>query len=74
MKLKRFNSNHLKMIAIMAMTIDHIADIIYPSFPANPVAIGMHIIGNKFEEAEMYRLGSFIEDKLNLDLNPKGGK
>ena len=45
MKLKRFNSNHLKTIAIVAMTIDHIADIIYPSFPANPVAIGMHIIG-----------------------------
>lgn len=45
MKLKRFNANHLKIIAIAAMTIDHIADIIYPSFPANPVAIVMHMIG-----------------------------
>ena len=43
-------------------------------FDKNHMPIGMHIIGNKFEEAEMYRLGSFIEDKLNLDLNPKGGK
>ena len=43
-------------------------------FDKNHMPIGMHIIGNKFEEAEMYRLGSFIESKLNLDLNPKGGK
>ena len=45
MKSKKLNANHLKMIAIVAMTIDHIADIIYPSFPANPVAIVMHMIG-----------------------------
>ena len=43
-------------------------------FDKNHMPIGMHIIGNKFEEAEMYRLGSFIEKKLDLDLNPKGGK
>ena len=43
-------------------------------FDKNHMPIGMHIIGNKFEEAEMYRLGSFIEEKLDLDLNPKGGK
>ena len=41
----KLNANHLKIVAITAMTIDHIADIIYPSFPANPVAIGMHMIG-----------------------------
>ena len=27
------------------MTIDHIADILYPGFPAEPIAIGMHVIG-----------------------------
>ena len=43
-------------------------------FDKNHMPIGMHIIGNKFEEAEMYRLGSFIESKLDLDLNPKGEK
>ncbi len=32
------------MIAIMAMTIDHFADLIYPGFPANLVAIFPHII------------------------------
>lgn len=42
---KRLNSNHLKIIAIIAMTIDHIADLIYPSFPAQPVPIALHIIG-----------------------------
>ena len=33
------------MIAIIAMTIDHFADLIYPGFPANPVAIFLHIVG-----------------------------
>ena len=41
----KLNSNHLKLIAIIAMTIDHIADILYPGFPAEPIAIGMHVIG-----------------------------
>lgn len=42
---RKLNSNHLKMIAIIAMTIDHFADLIYPGFPANPVAIFLHIVG-----------------------------
>ena len=33
------------MIAIIAMTIDHFEDLIYPGFPANPVAIFLHIVG-----------------------------
>ena len=36
--------------------------------------IGMHIIGNDFEEAKMYQLASFIEKKLNLNLTPGGDK
>ena len=36
--------------------------------------IGMHIIGNDFDEAQMYQLASFIENKLNLDLVPGGEK
>lgn len=27
--MKKLNSNHLKLISIIAMTIDHIADLIY---------------------------------------------
>lgn len=34
--------------------------------------IGMHIIGNYFEEDKIYQLASCIEKELNLDLNPKG--
>lgn len=33
--------------------------------------IGMQIIGNSFEEAKIYKLGSFIESKLNLELPRK---
>ena len=43
--MKKLNANHLKLIAIIAMTIDHFTDLIYPGFPANPIAIGLHIIG-----------------------------
>lgn len=32
----RLNANHLKLIAIIAMTIDHACDLIYPGFPAEP--------------------------------------
>ena len=42
---QHLNANHLKMIAILAMTVDHIADLIYPGFPAVPAALGMHIVG-----------------------------
>ena len=46
MKLQpRLNANHLKLIAIIAMTIDHICDLVYPGFPAEPGAIGLHIVG-----------------------------
>ena len=42
---RKLNSNHLKMIAIIAMTIDHAADLLFPGFQANPVAVILHIIG-----------------------------
>ena len=41
----RLNANHLKLIAIIAMTIDHVSDLIYPGFPAEPAAMAIHIIG-----------------------------
>lgn len=40
----------------------------------NNLPIGMQIIGNKYEEKEIYRLADFIEKELKLDLNPKGDK
>lgn len=42
---KGLNANHLKMIAIIAMTVDHAADLIFPGFLNHPVAIGLHVIG-----------------------------
>ena len=41
----RLNANHLKLIAILAMTIDHVSDLVYPGFPAEPGAVAFHIIG-----------------------------
>lgn len=41
-------------------------------FSNDHLPIGMQIIGSSFEEAKIYQLASFIESKLNLDLNPKG--
>lgn len=43
-------------------------------FNKDNMPIGMQIIGDEFEEAKIYQLASVLEDKLNLDLNPKGGK
>lgn len=43
-------------------------------FSKEGMPIGMHIIGNYFEEAKMYQLASYIEKKLNLDLRPGGAK
>lgn len=44
-KNKILNANHIKLIAIIAMTIDHASDLIFPGFPIEPVAIGLHLIG-----------------------------
>jgi len=43
--MKKLNSNHLKIIAIIAMTIDHIADLLYPNMQNNIIPIILHIIG-----------------------------
>ena len=46
MKLRpRWNANQVKLIAIIAMTIDHVSDLIYPGFPAEPGAMILHISG-----------------------------
>ena len=43
--MKKLNSNHLKLIAITAMTIDHIAWISFPGFQTKWYVIMLHIIG-----------------------------
>lgn len=41
----RLNTNHLKLIAIIAMTVDHVTDLFYPGFPVEPTPIVLHMIG-----------------------------
>ena len=43
-------------------------------FDKDHMPIGMHIIGDDFCEAKMYKLASYIEKELDLDLNPLGGE
>lgn len=42
---KILNSNIIKMIAITAMTIDHIAWAVYPGYPKETLPVIMHMIG-----------------------------
>jgi hypothetical protein len=42
---KGLNSNHLKLIAIAAMTIDHLTWTLMPGFDQRPLAIFLHCIG-----------------------------
>ena len=44
-EVRKLSSNAIKLIAILAMTIDHVAWLIFPSLSREPVAIVMHIIG-----------------------------
>ena len=45
MKTKGFNSNQLKIIALTAMTIDHMASVIWPNNPTDWWIILLYIIG-----------------------------
>ena len=41
-------------------------------FSSSKLPIGMQIIANRFDEASIYKLASYIEDKLKLNLDPRG--
>ena len=42
---KMLNSNAIKMIAIIAMTIDHIAWLVFPGYPKEPLPLLLHMVG-----------------------------
>lgn len=42
---KSWNANTIKVIAILAMTIDHIAWLLFPGYPKEPFPLLMHILG-----------------------------
>ena len=44
---KQYNSNYLKFIAIIAMTIDHATDLLYPGFPMEAIPLALHFIGRR---------------------------
>lgn len=44
-RIKKLDSNMLKFIAIVAMTIDHIAWAVFPGYPDDALPIVLHIIG-----------------------------
>lgn len=44
-RFKRLDANTLKLIAIFAMTIDHIAWLVFSGYPKQALPIAMHIIG-----------------------------
>lgn len=41
-------------------------------FSKDKLPIGMQIIGNSFDEVNVYKLAYFIEQELKLNLNPRG--
>lgn len=45
MSTEKLNSNFIKTIAILAMTIDHLAWLLFPGFSTHPIAILMHLFG-----------------------------
>ncbi|SFG74282.1 TraX family protein [Oribacterium sp. WCC10] len=45
MRTKGLNGNQLKMIAMVAMTIDHLASVIWPGYPTDWWIVLLHIIG-----------------------------
>jgi len=43
--VKKLNSNHIKIIALVAMTIDHITQLLFPGFSYKFLPIFLHMIG-----------------------------
>ena len=44
-KYKKMDANMIKLIAIMAMTIDHVTWMMFPGYPRELAPILLHIIG-----------------------------
>lgn len=64
--MKKLNANHLKFIAIIAMTIDHIADLIYPGMPNSIISNILHIIGRLTAPIMFFFIGEGFYYTKNL--------
>lgn len=45
MNIKKLDSNALKLIAILAMTVDHAAWLLFPGYPTDILPVLLHIVG-----------------------------
>lgn len=45
MQKTTFNGNQLKVIAMIAMTVDHVISVIYPNYPKDGWILALHIVG-----------------------------
>ncbi len=64
---KTLNSNAIKIIAILAMTIDHIAWIVYPGYPSEIIPIALHIIGRLTCPIMCYFIAEGYHHTKNID-------
>lgn len=44
-RYQKMDANTIKLIAVIAMTVDHVAWMVYPGYPKELVPILLHIIG-----------------------------
>ena len=44
-RYKKLNKIHLQLIAILAMTVDHLAWVLYPGYPREALPLILHILG-----------------------------
>ncbi len=64
---KGLSGNALKLIAIVAMTIDHVAWLMFPGFAVEPIPIIMHVIGRITAPVMMF----FVSEGYHYTRNRK---
>lgn len=64
---KTLNANTLKLIAIAAMTVDHLAWMLFPGYPTHPLPLAMHIIGRLTCPIMCYFVAEGFHHTKNID-------